>query len=129
MPDDTYAIEIDDKTGRAFVDVTGAVDASKIKNTFLDIVSNKNWHHGDRSILWMCEKASFRSSFKFSDVFDTTRTTKLVAGKGKSAILLLEIDRTVKMVAEFYRGIAVTKTQRMIEIFYSRDEAIAWLDT
>lgn len=128
MSDDTYAIEFDEKSGRALVDVSGAVDVAKIQNTFLDIVSNQKWQGGDHTVLYQCEHATFPGSFQFADVFDTTRTTKLVAGTGKSAILLPETDRTVKLVADFYRSIAVAKTERMIEIFYSREKAIAWLD-
>lgn len=129
MPEDFYTITFDKNTGRAFVNVIGAIDAVRIKNTFLEIISSAEWHQGDRTILWQCEQASFPGAFRFQDVFDTTRTTKLVAGKGKSAILLPEDDRTVKMVAEFYRSISIAKTQRMIEIFHVKEEAIAWLDS
>jgi hypothetical protein len=129
MPGDTYPIEFDEKTGRAFVDVTQAINADKIRNTFLYIVGNKDWHYGDRSILWQCEKATFPSSFKFSDVFDTTRTTSLVAGKGKSAVLLPAKNGTAMLIAEFYQSISATKTGRMIKIFDSREKALAWLDS
>ena len=129
MIGDTYALEFDEKTGRAFVDVTGPVNPTKIQDPFLEIVSTEKWHHGDRTVLWQCEAASIPAPLKFNEVLNSTQTTRLVAGTGKSAILLREGDRKMKAVADFYRSIAVTKTKRKIEIFYSRDKALAWLDS
>ena len=128
MLGDTYALELDEKTGRVFVDVRGPVDVTKVQNTFLEIVSTEKWHHGDRTVLWQCEDASFPTSLKFNEVLNSTQTTRLVAGTGKSAILLREDDRMMRVLADFYRSIAVTKTERKVMIFYSREKAFAWLD-
>jgi hypothetical protein len=128
MTDDSYPIEFQENSGRAIVAVDGAVNARTIQNTFLDIVANKNWQHGDKTVLWRCEKATFPGAFRFADVLETTRTTRLITDKGRTAILLTEDARTVKIVAEFYRSISSAKTERRIEIFYDYEAAVAWLD-
>jgi hypothetical protein len=50
--EDIYPIEFDDSIGRAYVKISGEVNAKKVGNTFLAIAMNKSWVDGERSVLW-----------------------------------------------------------------------------
>lgn len=127
MPEDTYPIRFDASGGCACVDMPGKLDAQKIRNTFAVIALNKKWADGQRTVLWLADQATFSPSFEFADIFQTTQLSKALTIPGKSAIVVAESSDMVKKVARFYQGIAMTTTPRKIEVFYDKDEAIAWL--
>ena len=128
MPEGTYAIQIDEASGRAYVDVQGELDAKKIRNTFAVIALNKKWADGERKVLWRAKQASFSQSFEFADIFQTTQLSKALTKPGKSAILVEKSSDMVTKAAHFYQSIVVSSTPRRIEIFFAEDEANAWLD-
>lgn len=128
MVEDVYPIEFDDSIGRAYVKISGEINAAKIGNTFLAIAMNKNWVDGERSVLWQTENAFLPELFEFSDIFKTTRITQVFTKPGKSAFVVEKSSEMQKRVANFYKSIAVTTTARKIEIFFSEKEAMAWLD-
>jgi len=128
MPEGTYAIKLEESSGRAYVDVQGELDARRIRNTFAVIALNKKWADGERKVLWRAKQASFSQSFEFADIFQTTQLSKALTKPGKSAIVVEKSADMVKKVAHFYQGIALTSTPRKIEIFFDEDEATAWLD-
>ena len=127
MAEDIYPIEFDHSIGRAYVKMSGEINAAKIGNTFLAIAMNKSWVDGDRSILWQIENAFFPEVFEFSDIFKKTQITKVFTRAGKSAFVVEKSSEMQKRVANFYKSIATT-TDRKIELFYSEKEAVAWLD-
>ena len=128
MPENTYAIQFDESSGRAYVDVQGKLDAKKIRNSFAVIALNKKWVDGERTVLWKAQQASFPLSFEFADIFQTTQLSKALTKPGKSAIVVENSADMVKKAAHFYQSIAVMSTPRKIEIFFDEGEAIAWLD-
>ena len=128
MPENTYAIQFDESSGRAYVAVQGELDAKRIRNTFAVIALNKKWADGERTVLWRAKQATFPLSFEFADIFQTTQLSKALTKPGKSAIVVEKSAGMVKKVAHFYQGIALTSTPRKIEIFFDEDEAMAWLD-
>jgi hypothetical protein len=123
-----YDIQIDELSGRAYVNVRGELDAQKIRNAFAIVVLNKKWSDGDKTVLWRLKQASFSQSFEFANIFQTTKLSIAIIKPGKSAIVVDKSSDMVKKVARFYQGIALTSTPRKIEIFFDEDEAIAWLD-
>lgn len=128
MPEDTYTIQFDASSGRAYVDMQGALDTQKIRNTFAVIALNKEWAEGERTVLWRASQTAFPPSFEFADIFQTTQLSKALTKPGKSAIVVAENSAMVNKVARFYQSIAMTSTPRRIEVFFHEDEAIAWLD-
>lgn len=128
MPEDTYTIQFDASGGRAYVDMQGALDTQKIRNTFAVIALNKEWAEGERTVLWRANQTVFPPSFEFADIFQTTQLSKALTKPGKSAIVVAENSAMVNKVARFYQSIAMTSTPRRIEVFFHEDEAIAWLD-
>jgi hypothetical protein len=123
-----YAIQFDDSSGRAYVNVQGEFDAHKIRNTFAVIVLNKKWSDGDRTVLWRLNQASLPQSFEFANIFQTAKLSIAIIKPGKSAIVVDKSSDMIRRVARFYQGIALSSTPRKIEIFYDEDEAVAWLD-
>ena len=128
MAEDVYPIEFDNSIGRAYVKINGEFNAAKIGNTFLAIATNKSWLDGDRSVLWRDENAYLPESFGFSDIFKTTQITQNYTKPGKSAFVVEKNSKMIERVANFYKSIASTTTDRKIEIFLSEKEAMAWLD-
>ena len=128
MPDNTYAIQFDESSGCAYVDMQGELDAQKIRNTFATIALNKKWADGERTALWRATQVLFPASFEFAHIFQTTQLSKALTTPGKSAIVVEESSDMVKKVAHFYQGIATTSTARKIEVFFDEDEAVAWLN-
>jgi hypothetical protein len=126
--EDGYPIEFDHSIGRAYVKINGEFNAAKIGSTFLAIAMNKSWLDGDRSVLWRDENAYLPESFEFSDIFKTTRITQAFTKPGKSAFVVEKNSKMIERVANFYKSIASTTTDRKIEIFFSEKEAVAWLD-
>jgi len=128
MAEDVYPIEFDHSIGRAYVKISGEINAAKIGNTFLAIAMNKSWVDGERSVLWQTENAFLPELFEFSDIFKTTQITQVFTKPGKSAFVVEKSSEMQKRVANFYKSIAATTTDRKIEIFFSEKEAIVWLD-
>ena len=128
MVDSRYLIEVDEKNGRAHVQIREDIDAVKIRNTFIAIRINKVWQRGDHSILWQLEDASFPESFEFRDVIRTSQLTRAVSFPCKSAIILNKNDRMLEMVANFYKSIASITANGQIEIYFDYQAAIEWLD-
>lgn len=128
MAEDVYPIEFDHSIGRAYVKISGEINAAKIGNTFLAIAMNKSWVDGERSVLWQTENAFLPELFEFSDIFKTTQITQVFTKPGKSAFVVEKSSKMQKRVANFYKSIAATTTDRKIEIFFSEKEAIVWLD-
>ena len=89
---------------------------------------NKSWADGERSVLWQTENAFLPESFEFSDIFKTTQITQIFTKPGKSAFVVEKSSEMLKRVANFYKSIASTTTDRKIEIFFSEKEAMVWLD-
>lgn len=128
MSRDTYSIRFDAGTGRAHVDISGEIAPRKILNTFAAIALNNSWAAGDRSVLWQAQEALLTESFEFADIFRATPLSQTITKPGKSAIVVKKSEEMVAKVARFYQSIAVTSTNRSIEIFYTEEEAMAWLD-
>jgi hypothetical protein len=129
MTNDTYKINIDKLSGRAYVEAEGIISASIVRNTFLVIAINGTWQKGDKSILWRTARATFSESFEFGNIFQTARISKTAARSGKSAIVVNYTSEMIKMVADYYKALALLSTPRKIEIFFSNEEAMRWLDT
>ena len=128
MAEDVYPIEFDHSIGRAHVKINGEFNAAKISNTFLAIAMNKSWLDGERSVLWRDENAYLPESFEFSNIFKATQITQAFTKPGKSAFVVEKNSKMIERVANFYKSIASTTTDRKIEIFFSEKEAMAWLD-
>jgi hypothetical protein len=128
MVNSRYLTEIDEKIGRAYVQIREDIDAVKIRNTFIAIRINKVWQRGDRSILWQLEKASFPESFEFRDIIHTSQLTRAVSLPCKSAIILNKNDIMLERVANFYKSIALITANGQIEIYFNYQEALEWLD-
>ena len=129
MAEDIYPIEFDRSIGRAHVKISGEINAAKIGNTFLAIAMNEDWANGDRSVLWQLERAFFPESFEFSDIFKATQISMAFAKPGKSAFVVEKSSVMQERVARFYQSIAATTTERNTNLFYSKKEAVAWLDS
>lgn len=129
MVEDIYPIEFDRSIGRAHVKISGEINATKIGNTFLAIAMSEVWADGDRSVLWKIENAFFPESFEFSNIFKSTQISMVFAKPGKSAFVVEKNSEMQKRVARFYKSIAATTTERNTELFYSEQEAVAWLDS
>jgi len=128
MTEDLYPIEFDPSNGRAYVKISDEINATKLGSTFIAISMNKSWIDGDRSVLWQIENAYIPESFEFLDAFKTTQIAQVYTKPGKSAFVVNKSSQMQKEVAQFYKTIATTTTERKIELFYSEKEAIAWLD-
>ena len=129
MAEDVYPIKFDHSIGRAFVTITGEINAAKISNTFLAISINESWLAGDRSVLWQLENAFLPESFEFSDIFKTTQISKIFSKPGKSAFVLEKNSEMQKRVANFYKSLATTASDRKTELFSNKKDAILWLDS
>jgi hypothetical protein len=129
MMEETYPTKINQHSGRAHIEISGEINATKIRNTFLALTMNESWLKGDRSILWQIKDAYFPEPFEFSDIFKTTQNTAVFAGPGKSAVVVEKSSEMQKRVADFYKSIAATTTDRKIELFDSKEKAMVWLDT
>jgi hypothetical protein len=128
MPEDIYPVEFDHSIGRAYVKLSGEINAVKIGNTFSAIAMNKSWLNGNRSILWQAENTYLSDLFEFSDILKTTQISRAFAKPGKSAFVAETSSAMIERVANFYKSIATTTTDRKIEIFLSEKEAMEWLD-
>lgn len=128
MDEDRYPVTIDERTGRARVEITGQLSAKKILHTFAAVSLDKRWAGGDRSVLWDARAASFPASFEFKDIFQATGISRALTRPGKSAIVVPRNADMLRKAARFYQGIAVTSTGRHIEVFFGEREATAWLD-
>jgi hypothetical protein len=128
MSEDRYPIRIDEATGRARVTIAGEISARKILNTFAAIVMNRRWSEGDRTVLWDAKAARFPASFEFKDIFKATQVSKALTRPGKSAIVVEKSSAMLKKVARFYQGIALTSTNREVEMFFDVNAATSWLD-
>ena len=82
---------------------------------------------GDRSLLWQLENAIFPESFEFSDIIKTTQISRVFTKPGKSAFIVEKSSEMQKMLARFYKIVAVTTKDRKMELFYSEKEVINWL--
>jgi len=129
MVEEAYPTKIDRHSGRAYIEISGEINATKIRNTFISLTMNESWLKGDRSILWQIKNAYFPEPFEFSDIFKTTQNAAVFAGLGKSAVVVEKGSEMQKRVAEFYKSIAATTTDRKIELFDSREKAMVWLDS
>lgn len=129
MSDDAYCIDFDVHSGRAYVEAEGNISSSKIKSTFFAITMNDAWQKSDRSIIWNLKNATFPESFEFGKIFQTAQVTKNIANPGKSAVLVNNTSEMIRMVADYYRVLAKQSTPREIEIFFSNEEAMDWLDS
>jgi len=128
MGEDIYPIDFDDSIGRAYVKISGEVNAKKVGNTFLAITMNKSWVDGERSVLWRTDNAHLPEMFEFSDIFKTTQITQVFTKPGKSAFVVEKNSQMVERVANFYKSIGSSSTERKIEIFFSEKKALDWLD-
>ncbi|GEM_PF-3138085 len=128
MSDARYAIRFDEATGRAHVDISGEIAPRKILNTFAAIALNNSWAAGDRSVLWQAQEALLPDAFEFADIFRATPLSQTITKPGKSAIVVNKSEEMVAKVARFYQSIAVTSTNRNLEVFYDEEEAVAWLN-
>ena len=129
MAEEVYPIKFDHSVGRAFVTITGEINAAKISNTFLAIAMNESWLDGDRSVLWLLKNAFFPELFEFSDIFKTTQISKIFLKPGKSAFVVEKGSEMQKRVATFYKSLADTASDRKTELFFSKKDAILWLDS
>lgn len=128
MGETTYPVEIDPANGRAYVKISGEISPAKISHTYIAISINRRWLEGDTSIMWQLKNAVFDASFEFFDILEATQTAKHYIKPGKSAIVVEESLVMQAKVAGFYKSIAATTTARHVAIFYSEEEALAWLD-
>ncbi|MFZ7128480.1 MAG: hypothetical protein ACOWWM_20185 [Desulfobacterales bacterium] len=123
-----YPITIDDTTGRAYVEVSGVVNAAKIGNTFFAVILRQQWILGDRSIVWHVKGACVPESFSFSDILKKAETVKNFTKPGKSAIVIEGDVLLQKRVAGFYRNLGEAITVRQLAVFDTLDEAEKWLN-
>lgn len=128
MSEDRYRIRFEEATGRARVTVEGEISARKILNTFAAIALHKGWATGDKTVLWNAKDAVFPAGFEFAAIIQMTRVSKAITRPGKSAIVVERNAAMLKKVARFYQSIALTSTNREVEIFFDEEAAMAWLD-
>lgn len=120
MTNDTYRINIDELSGRAYVEAEGIISASNVRNTFIVIAMNETWQKGDRSILWRTKRATFSESFQFGDILQSAHTSRTVAKSGKSAIVVNKTSDMLKKVANYYKSLASLSTPRKIRNIFQQ---------
>jgi hypothetical protein len=129
MAEEVYPIKFDDTKGRAYINLTGDISPTRIRNTFFVISLNKSWGKGQRSILWHFKDAYFSNSFEFSGIFKNAHMVQDFAKPGKSAAVIEKDCQIEKDVSDFYSDIAKIFTERKIRHFKTIEEAEVWLDS
>jgi hypothetical protein len=124
----SYHYDFDDIKNRFVVNLSGEISPDRIHQTFLDIISDDRGSSQYRNIIWLLQKAIVPTGLTYVDILEDATTIRNSFPIGLTAIVVDPNSSIQKTVSDYYKNIAIMKTQRVVQVFNSMEEAEAWFE-